>query len=228
MSSSSQPHDAASSHPAAAAAPVSRSAAVSAGSVPAQPLRSTSPVYRHELRGPNHTSRSFRCQDSSYRAARAASPSACAGVTHSTANGPSSMNAMPGSSRPAAVCSAGSSSSGPGVFQNGAMDSAQARASTRFPASSRSLNSASAQEGDASARAAKPCCSGQTTTAARRYQRSIVLPEFTMYPVYWESYGLMLTDGVEAHTCTSGTSSEMSSPPGTPVHQLRVSSETMM
>jgi len=47
MSSSSQRHDAASSHPAVAAAPTSRSAAASPGSAPAQPLRSTSPVYRH-------------------------------------------------------------------------------------------------------------------------------------------------------------------------------------
>ena len=133
---------------------------------------------------PNHVSRRFRCQDSPYRAASAASPPACAGVTHSTANGRSSMSAIPGSSSPAAVCSAGSSSSGPGAFQNGATDSAADRALTRSPASSRALTSVSAHDGDASARAAKACCPGHTTTAARRYQRSIVLPKFPMYPVW--------------------------------------------
>ena len=105
-----------------------------------------------------------------------ASPAACTDVTHSTANGRSSMSAMPGSSSPAAVCSAGSSSSGPGAFQNGATDSAAARALTKSPASSRALGSVSAHDGDASARAAKACCRGHTPTAARRYQRSIVLP----------------------------------------------------
>src|SRR5204863_3903004 len=49
-----------------------------------------------------------------------------------------------------------------------------------------------------------------------------------MYPVYSESYGLRSADGVDAHTCSSGTYSEMGSPPGIPVHQLRVSSELMM
>jgi hypothetical protein len=65
---------------------------------------------------------------------------------------------------------------GPGAFQNGATDSAADRALTRSPASSRALSSVSAHDGDASARAAKACCRGRTTTAARRYQRSIVLP----------------------------------------------------
>src|ERR1017187_10392348 len=55
ISSSSQPHDAASSQPAVAAAPASRSAAVSPGSAPAQPLRSTSPVYCHVFRDPNRS-----------------------------------------------------------------------------------------------------------------------------------------------------------------------------
>jgi len=72
MSSSSQPHDAASSHPGVAAGPASRSAAVSPGNALAQSLRSTSPVYRHAFRGPNHPSRRSRCQDSPYRAASAA------------------------------------------------------------------------------------------------------------------------------------------------------------
>src|SRR6516162_9734271 len=49
-----------------------------------------------------------------------------------------------------------------------------------------------------------------------------------MYPVYSESYGFRFADGVDAHTCSSGTYSETGSPPGTPVHQLRVSSEVMM
>jgi hypothetical protein len=49
-----------------------------------------------------------------------------------------------------------------------------------------------------------------------------------MYPVYSESYAFRSADGVDAHTCSSGTYSEMGSPPGTPVHQLRVSSEVMM
>ena len=49
-----------------------------------------------------------------------------------------------------------------------------------------------------------------------------------MYPVYSKSYGFRSADGVDAHTCSSGTYSEMGSPPGTPAHQLRVSSEVMM
>ena len=133
MSSSSQSHDAASSHSAAAAAPASRNAAVSPGSAPAQPLRSTSPVYRHVFRGPNHASRRSRYQDSPYRATSAASPPACAGVTHSAMNGRISMSAMPGSSSPAAVRSAGSSSPGPGALQNGVMDSAAARRVDQVP-----------------------------------------------------------------------------------------------
>ena len=54
-------------------------------------------------------------------------------------------------------------------------------------------------------------CRGHTTTAARRYQRSIVLPQFPMYPVYSESYGFRSADGVDAHTCSSGIYSEMGS-----------------
>ena len=49
-----------------------------------------------------------------------------------------------------------------------------------------------------------------------------------MYPVYSESYGLRAADGVDAHTCSSGTYSEIASPPGMPVHHVRVSSESMM
>src|SRR5689334_15141434 len=49
-----------------------------------------------------------------------------------------------------------------------------------------------------------------------------------MYLVYSESYGFRSADEVEAHTCSSGTYSEIGSPPGTPAHQLRVSSEVMM
>src|SRR6266481_4116756 len=37
-----------------------------------------------------------------------------------------------------------------------------------------------------------------------------------MYPVYSESYGFRSADGVDAHTCSSGTYSETGSPPGTP------------
>ena len=43
------------------------------------------------------------------------------------------MSAIPGSASPAAVRSAGSSSSGPGAFQNGATDFAADRALTRSP-----------------------------------------------------------------------------------------------
>lgn len=66
-------------------------------------------------------------------------PAPCAGVTHSTANGRSSISATPLSSSPAATCTAGSISSGPGAFQNGATDPVAAWAPARSPASSRAL-----------------------------------------------------------------------------------------
>src|SRR5713101_8837965 len=64
----------------------------------------------------------------------------------------------------------------PIFFQNGASDCAPARAPARSPASMRVRSSDSAPCDPASARAANARSSGHTTTAARRYHLSSVLP----------------------------------------------------
>src|SRR5271157_1268146 len=80
-----------------------------------------------------------RVHSSPYCPAAAASPPACSGVTVSARNGSSSIAAVPAASRPAATCSAVSSSPACDAifFQNGASDSAAARAPSRSPASMR-------------------------------------------------------------------------------------------
>src|SRR5271166_6141541 len=119
-----------------------------------------------------------RIHSSPYRPA-AASPPACSGATVSTRNGSRSIAAVPAAPRPAATCSAVSSSSAwdPIVLQNGASDSAAARAPSRSPASTRVCSSDSAHCDPASARAANARSRGHTPTAARRYHRSSVLPQ---------------------------------------------------